>query len=385
MILRIASVLILTVILITAVSILPAAAQLEPEMSAAQVTVTNVTLNPGVFFEDDIGIVTIEVTNNGVESVAIRRATMYGGDITVLSQSYDTTTVIGSQNKMKFTFTVQANMPPGIYYPLFSLDFRDAGYLRYPIQIRVDDQPLTTAILEKPDVFSAGRKDRIDLLIGNPRDNPVTGVVVHYQGEMVDITPSSSFIGNLNSDQSQRVSINVTPEKPTNLNITVEYRNGVNSHSNSQILPINFGQSKTEANPVLTNLVIEFMDGHYVLTGDVYNAGLEVANSVVLTTRGDAVPVDPYRNYVVGSLLPDDFSSFELTFQAGNISSVPVAVEYRDIDGNPYEKVSLITTPTANTTNEPGPGISPLMIAIIAVSVVVIAVAIWYSWKKKEK
>lgn len=380
---RVSSVCVLTGILLVAVLIMPAAAQLEPEMSAAQVTVTNVTINPGVFFENDIGIVTIEVTNNGPDSVAIRRATIYGGDITVLSQAYDTTTVIGSGNKMKFTFTIQADNPPGIYYPLFSLDFRDAGYLRYPIPIRVDNQILTIAVLEKPDVFNAGRKDRIDLLIGNPRDNQVTGVVVHYQGDLIDITPTSSFIGNLNPDQSQRVSINVTPEKPTSLNISVEYRNGVNTHSNSQILPINFGESKTEANPVLTNLVVEFRDGHYVLTGDVYNAGLEVANSVVLTTGGEVVPVDPYRNYVVGSLLPDDFSSFELTFQASNTSSVPVTVEYRDIDGNPYEKVSYITTPTTNSTNEPGPGFSPIIIAIVVVSVAVIAVAIWYSWKKK--
>ena len=51
------------------------------------------------------------------------------------------------------------------------------------------------------------------------------------------------------------------------------------------------------------------------MTGDVYNAGLEVANSVLLTTGGGQ-PVNPYRNYVVGSLQPDDFSSFELTFTA---------------------------------------------------------------------
>ena len=62
-----------------------ASAQVNPE-GAAQITVSSVDINPGVFFEDDTGIITIEVVNNGPESVAIRRATMYDSDISVLSE-----------------------------------------------------------------------------------------------------------------------------------------------------------------------------------------------------------------------------------------------------------------------------------------------------------
>jgi hypothetical protein len=362
---------------------LPALAQDDQAAAAAQVTVTNVSIDPEVFFEDDIGIVTVEITNNGGESVAIRRATLYAGDVTILSQSYDTTTVIGAGNRMKFSFTIQADVPPGIYYPFFSLDFQYAGYLRYPIQIRVDNQPLTISVLDKPDVFGEGRKNQVDILVGNPRDNPVSGTVVYFKGDSLDPTPSSYFIGNLNPDQSQRVAFNITPEKPTDLDIVVEYKNGVNDHADSLVLPVNFGESKTEANPVLTNLVVEYETGHYILTGDVYNAGLEVANSVVLTTRGEAVPIDPYRNYVVGSLEPDDFSSFELTFMADNVTEVPLAIEYRDIDGNPYEKVSMVSIPPRSTKNEQGTGIALPIIGIIVISAAVIGGAIWYSWKKR--
>ena len=62
-----------------------ASAQVNPE-GASQITVSSVDINPGVFFEGDTGIITIEVVNNGPESVAIRRATMYDSDITVLSE-----------------------------------------------------------------------------------------------------------------------------------------------------------------------------------------------------------------------------------------------------------------------------------------------------------
>jgi hypothetical protein len=146
---------------------------------------------------------------------------------------------------------------------------------------------------------------------------------------------------------------------------------------------VRFGESKTEANPVLTNIVVEYGNGHYTMTGDVYNAGLEVANSVVLTTRSPTTPVDPYRNYVVGSLQPDDFSSFELTFTASDVSEIPVAIEYRDVDGNPFEKEFTVSIPPKNTQNEGSSGIALPVIVIIIVSAAVIGGAIWYSWKKR--
>jgi hypothetical protein len=369
---------------IALVLLMPAAAAQDPGSdAAAQVTVTNLSLEPGIFFEDDTGIITIEVTNNGFESVAIRRATMYDADISVLSSSYDTTTTVGAGNSMQFSFTVKADVLPGIYYPKFSLDFRDAGYLRYPVQIRVENDPLEISILDKPDTFGAGRKDRVDILVGNPRDNPVSGVVVHVGGEGIDATPSSYFIGNLNPDQAQRLSFNITPQQPSVLEFRVDYKNGVNPHDTSVTVPVGFGVSKTEANPLLSNIIVEYQDGKYVLTGDVYNAGLEVANSVVLTAGGEAVPVDPYQSYIVGSLEPDDFSSFEITFTAVNMNEVPIVVSYRDVDGNPFEKTYTVSIPAQTSGSTKEPGIALPIIGVIIASAAVIGGAIWYSWKKR--
>jgi hypothetical protein len=359
------------------------AAQNPGADAAAQVTVTSISLEPGIFFEGDTGIITIEITNNGIESVAIRRATMYDADISILSSSYDTTTTVGAGNSMQFSFTVKADVPPGIYYPKFSLDFRDAGYLRYPVQIRVENDPLEISIINKPDTFGEGRKDQVDILVGNPRDNPVSGAVVHISGEGIEATPSSYFIGNLNPDQAQRVSFNITPQQPSVLEFRVDYKNGVNPHATSVKVPVEFGVSKTEANPLLSNILVEFQDGKYVLTGDIYNAGLEVANSVILAAGGEAVPVDPYQTYVVGSLEPDDFSSFEITFTAENITKVPIVVSYRDVDGNPFEKTYPVSIPAQTTGSTKEPGIALPIIGVVIASAAVIGGAIWYSWKKK--
>lgn len=308
---------------------------------------------------------------------------MYDADISILSSSYDTTTIVGAGNRMQFTFTIKADVPPGIYYPSFSLDFRDAGYLRYPVQVRVENDPIEISILHKPDTYSAGRKEQIEIMVGNPRDNAVGSVIVHFRGSSLDPTPSSYFIGTLDPDKAQKISFNITPAEPTSLEIAADYKNGINPHSSVVTLPVVFGKSKRQADPILSNILVEYENGKYTLTGDVTNAGLEVANSVVLSAGEGADPVNPYREYVVGSLQPDDFSSFELTFLAENTSKVHVNVEYRDIDGNPSQRTTPVVIPPKNNAREGLPGIAPALIAVILVSAAVIGGAIWYSWKKR--
>jgi hypothetical protein len=365
-------------ILITAAS-----AQYTGANAAAQIAVSSVDINPGVFFEGDTGIITVEIVNNGSQSVAIRRATMYDSDISVISSSYETTTNVGAGNRMQFTFTVKADVPPGIYYPSFSIDFRDAGYLRYPVQIRVENSPLEISVLDKPDTYSQGRKDPIAIMVGNPRDDPVGSAIVHFTGASIDASPSSYFIGTLSPDQAQKISFNITPEEPTNLNIIVDYKNGVNPHSSAITLPIRFGESKKQAEPILSNIIVEYNEGKYTLTGDVTNAGLEVANSVVLSAGEGTVPVNPYREYVVGSLQPNDFSSFEITFLAENTTQVQVLVNYRDINGNPSVRTTPVVLPPKTSAKERSSGLATPVIVVILVSAAVIGGAIWYSWKKR--
>ena len=69
------------------------------------------------------------------------------------------------------------------------------------------------------------------------------------------------------------------------------------------------------------------------ISGDVTNAGLKDAKSVIVTVGSPAEPADPNPVYVIGALEPDDFSSFEVTCTAAGASSVPLLIEYRDEDG----------------------------------------------------
>ena len=60
----------------------------------------------------------------------------------------------------------------------------------------------------------------------------------------------------------------------------------------------------------------------YHITGDVNNAGLETANTVMVTSLS-LQPQDPYKTYVVGALKPDDFGGFEVTFSAMTLQAFP--------------------------------------------------------------
>jgi hypothetical protein len=57
---------------------------------------------------------------------------------------------------------------------------------------------------------------------------------------------------------------------------------------------------------------------------------------MVVTVGAPAHAVEPYSDYAIGSLASDDFSSFEVTFTASDLSSVPLVISWKDNDGNSF-------------------------------------------------
>jgi hypothetical protein len=167
--------------------------------------------------------------------------------------------------------------------------------------------------------------------------------------------------------------------------LTVTYNNGNNPHKESMEIPIAFGIDKKQANPVISNVLVKSEGGIYHITGDVNNAGLETANTVMVTSLSPAVPQDPYKAYVVGALKPDDFGSFEVTFSANSTSTIPIQLSYKDSDGNQYnsvQDVKISTTATNAQNNIP----SNLLFPIIAVIIVAGAcIGGWYFYVRRNK
>jgi hypothetical protein len=201
-------------------------------------------------------------------------------------------------------------------------------------------------------------------------------------GEGLDLTPASYFIGTLKPDATSTVSFNITPQEAGNLSITASYQNGANSHALTIFLPVALDDDLKRASLVASNLVVTREGGTWHLTGDVSNAGLEVANAVTVTAGGTAVPVDPFRSYVVGSLNPDDFASFEISFTAGNADSILLLLQFKDREGRVFSSQTEVLLTAASSPVQAAPSLPPLY--LLGAVVIIVAGIILWSWKRKH-
>lgn len=369
---------ILLIISISSAELLP-----ENEAAAAQVQVINLSIDPAVLMPYDTATVTITLANTGTKSVAISSAQLLSKEFKVLSDSYGKVGAIGAGNSMSFTYTLQAGGTTGIFYPILSVDFRDANFLRYPFRVIVQENPLEVSVLNKPETWVSGKKEDITLHIGNPRDNQVTGVTVIPQNSEHEITPTSFFTGVLGPDNSVDIPFAVTPYGDSPIEFIVQYQNGINQHEVSYTLPVEIGKkSRKQADTVLSNVQVDTDKDHFRVTGDVTNSGLETANAVVITSKEPAVAVFPFKVYAVGALKPDDFASFEVTFRADeNVTEVPLRTSFKDNDGNEFSSDTLVelgegTGPKPKQAEE---GFSPVIIGVIVIIALGVIGAVWYS------
>ena len=346
--------------------------------------VTGTKLDPEVLMYGDTGTLTIDVANTATQSIMVQRATVTGnGAITVDDKNYAAVGDIGPGAKMSFTFTIKAGAPDGIYYPEFSLQFPEGTSLRYPVPVKVDSTGLVLSVQSQPDAYSAGQKDLITFSVGNPRQNSVNGVIVTAAGPSITMSPATSFIGTLGSNSATTTTQNLTPAAPSNLTLQVQFTNGLNRHTQTLVIPVEFSQSKTRADMVLSNIVIKQTNSTIDLTGDITNAGLTPAKAVVVMPGNNVTGVDPYKQYVVGSLQPDDFSSFELTINAGGATSVPVVITYLDAGGNSFSKtIPISLTGTSGTSSTPDNSFPILWVGILLLAVLAVGFVIYKSWKR---
>jgi hypothetical protein len=350
-----------------------------------QLQIASTELDPTILMRGDRGTLAITVANTGLVPVHISRASLSGDNaVTVEDDPYQTVGEIGAGNRMTFTFSVRAGAPDGMAYPVFSLAVPDGRGIRVPVPVRVDSTEPVVSYIDKPDRYTVGKGESVSLAIGNPRQNALGGVMIAPRGTGFSSTPSSVFIGSLASNGQATASFNLTPDENASVGFELVYYNGLNRHSTAIELPVSYGDSKRRAELLLSNFVVEQNADVYRLTGDMSNAGLTPARSVVIQPGEGATPTDPYPRYVIGSLEPDDFASFELNFMARNLTRVPLVITYKDDDGDTFEErteaaLTLNQTSGSTTTGEP----LPLVLIVVAL---VIAAGVGYlilrSWRR---
>ncbi|ADN35119.1 conserved hypothetical protein [Methanolacinia petrolearia DSM 11571] len=327
-----------------------AAADDSEDSSYTDVTVTSVEYDPEVFMPGDEGTITITVKNTGDESVTISRAEIYSQDVTNLNdEAYDTVGALGAGNSMEFTFNVKAPLKEGIYYPRFYLDFYGSSGLSYNVPVKVDDTGLTISVINSPDAWQEDVSKSIQIRVGNPSQVTADGVIIYASGDGIESDQTSFFVGALEPNEYVDVTFEITPSKETTLKLNAEWNNGMNSHTSEISVPVEFGEDTTGADLVINN--VEVSGG--TVTGDVSNAGLEDAYSVIVTVGSPAEAIEPYKQYVLGSLESDDFSSFEVTYSIqGSSSSFPLVITWKDENGNTYSSEYTVSASSSGMAVE---------------------------------
>ena len=320
--------------------------------AASLVYVSSVKIDPQVFYPYEQGTITVTLTNSGTSSVGLSNPDILSDKIHIMNKdSWNTMSFIGPGSTMTYSFLVKADPPDGTYFPLFTVGAQNAGSIHYPLTIKVDSADIKASISQKPDTFALSTKDTVNVSIINPRGAAINNIIITPTGQGIDVSPSQKYISILNGQSSVEIPFSVTPSQDSTLVFHISYQNGDNDHSTEVVLPITLGENKKAALPVVNNVELASSGSSYSLTGDVNNAGLTDAKSMVVTVGAPAKAVEPYAQYAIGSLAADDFSSFEITFTATDLSSVPLVITWKDKDGN-----SFSTTKNLNLRTNAGSG-----------------------------
>ena len=323
--------------------------------AASLVYVSSAKIDPEIFYPYEQGTITITLMNSGTSSIGLSNPDILSDKIHILNKdTWNTMSYIGPGSTLTYSFLVKADPPDGTYFPLFSVGTQNAGSIHHPLIIKVDSADIKAGISQKPDSFALSTKETVNVSIINPRAAAIKNIIITPSGEGIEVSPSQKYVSVLNGQSSVEIPFSVTPNQDTNLTFHISYQNGDNDHSTEVILPIVLGENKKAALPIVNNVELTSAGSSYTLKGDINNAGLTDAKSMVVTVGTPAKAVEPYAQYAIGSLAADDFSSFEITFTTTDLSSVPLVITWKDKDGNSFSLTKNLNLRTSSGSSSTG-------------------------------
>lgn len=374
--------------------------------------VVDYEIDPAVFMPGDNGTVTITLENKADGEVYVQEddetfdmnayisSVIVGGDkdIDVLDIGYSNIGLLGPGDTIKLVFNIQvkSNASNGVHFLYFDLiGGSNMDDFNYKIPITVDDRNIQLIMANYPSVV-INEVSTISVDVANIRPNSVSNVIVKPIGKDISFTPSEFFIGTISAGNKSNISFNMNTvglnPGSKDISFLVSYYNGNNYHSlEGQKTSINV---MNQSELLLSDISIENIGSKYTITGNLNNIGIkDVKNVVISILKSDNIePLQPNVRYFIGSLEADDFGSFELSAQVNslNISSIPVQIEYRNID-NAYTHVTESIDLESSIPDQKSQVLSnnttilpiAVIVALLLLCVGIVGI-IRHSWKKRE-
>ena len=322
----------------------------NPQDAAALVYVSGYDLTPGVFYPYETGTLTVHVTNAANTSVSVSQPDLMDPHVNILNKgAFTTTTSIGPGATVDYNFVIQADGFDGTYFPLFTVSTNAWGTsaIHSQIKLKVDSTDVRASVSMKPNTFSLEKTDRVNVTVVNPRLGDISDVLIVASSPGSDISPSEDYVDLIPAGTSVKLPFDITPHRQSDVTFNVSFRNGDNVHTTSVVLPMNIGEDKSAAVPVINNVALAGSAGSYTMTGEIGNTGITDAQGMVISVDAPVKPVGPYPNYAIGSLASNDFTKFTLTFASDDLSAVPVLVRWKDSQGNTRSTTTTLDLSTS--------------------------------------
>ena len=384
------------------------------------VIISNYELSPSVLMPGDDAILTITIDND--ESTATQTSqstsggttttivqttaatiekiwitTAYDGDKQISASTYyENVGAIGAGVSLPIVFKISAdeNISEGWYFPKVKIDLLNAGHqdVSYPIPVKISNSTINLISNDVPSKISIGGSTSISLTTVNNRENSVDSVTVTpVNNDNIEFSPKSIFLESIDSLNSEDVSFSVIPKTigSINLSFIISFKNGDNIHENSLDVPVEIIETLDVA-PVIYNIPTYIGKGSIGrLRLEVYNAKNEGITGVIVTPTvfDENVRISPSQ-YFIGSMDPDDVfsASFDIytdNLEIGQEYTVDFKVTFKQ-DENFYDTPSITSSVIIVKPVQGSTGGVPCMSGIILLIIVIIAIGIYFIFKKRR-
>lgn len=323
--------------------------------AAALVYVTNVTLDPEVFYPEETGTVTITLKNAGTTSVGLKDPEIICEKIHVVKKdTWNTMTYIGAGATLSYTFQINVDPPDGNHFALFTVATKDAGSIHSPFVVKVDSKDLSVTPAGKLDAFTQSTEEVVNISIVNPREGAIKNILIVPSGDHATINPPQEYISSLDGQSETEVPFTVVADQETNLTFAISYQNGDTTHTSYVYYPVKFSEDKEEAVPIVNNVVLTSKGTYYELTGDITNTGITDAKGLVVSVGSPAKGTGTYPEYAIGSMAADDSGSFDVTFSASDLSAVPLVITWKSSAGDTYSQTKILDLTSSSGSGTAG-------------------------------
>lgn len=352
-------------VLVAAVLVSVVVGGLSVSVAAEQdIAVTAVTLvpsepQPGERVRLSATVSNLETSDETVRITDVYVRAVGGGE---LARVEDVGSVApGSSLTVPLSFVFESAGEKDLRVNVVALDSTGVQRVRYPVQATVGEARDVQLGLDAGEVV-AGEDARVNVTVANGGDTPISNLelVLSSDGRVDNPRRVSSNVA-AQTDQVFAFDVRFDEAGAGRVEAALTYTTGnsvTRRVGGSLELTVEPASATTDGRIQLTGIETRRVGETVTIQGEAANVGITDARSVLLGVEGaDGVtPVQPSKEYFIGTVEGSEFGTFELTADVDrSVSMVPVRVEWT-VDDERRSTVVAVDVGPAVTGSEPADG-----------------------------